>query len=98
MLTGLTSMSVGDLIANIRDFVFLAGILILGWKARALIQPAIDFFNNAQTTMTRANQHFDVMEEGMSTLLTNHLKHIESDLAKLTGREVVAHEDDLAGA
>jgi hypothetical protein len=96
-MSGLATLSVGELITALRDASFFVGILVLGWKARGIIQPAIAFFDDAKKTMDRANEHFEVMESGMSTLLTNHLKHIEADLAKLTGRESVAQEDNSAG-
>lgn len=87
-----SSMTVGDFIAIVKDVTIGISVLTLGWKARALIQPVIDFFKTASSTMRRANQHMFAMEAAMNTLLTNHVAHIEKDLASLVGRRIVNHE------
>ena len=81
-----STVTLGQVISNLKDGAFVVGIVVLGWKARGLVQPAIDFFN-------RAVKHMDVMEQGvgslqigMNTLLSNHLSHIEEDLRVLSGR------------
>lgn len=83
---GFTQMPVGELVTTVRDVVFFISILVAGWKLRAVVQPAIDFLVTAKDTMSRANEHMDVMEAGMQTLLSNHLTHIEADLGRLSGR------------
>jgi hypothetical protein len=82
-----STMTVAELVSTLRDAGFFIGLCVVGWKARGLIQPLVDFF-------TRAQKHMDVMEAaatslqtGMTTLLSNHLSHIESDLRTLSGRK-----------
>lgn len=78
-MTPISQMTIGEAISSIRDITLVFGVLVIGWKARSWVQPAIDFFNNANTFM------FDVRRD-MQTLLTNHLSHIEADLKHMSGR------------
>ncbi len=75
-----TTLTVGAVISAIRDIGFIAGLVVFGWKVRDWVQPLVKFFE-------RADKHMDIMESGMNALLTNHLKHIETDLRTLTGRK-----------
>jgi hypothetical protein len=79
------NMTVGELVATIRDASFIVGILVFGWKARDIIQPLIDFFKEAKATMSRANKHMTIMERNVSLLMSNHLKHIAADLHTISG-------------
>jgi len=78
-------MTVGDIVATIRDASFIIGVLVFGWKARDFVQPMIDFFKEAKSTMERANIHMDAMERNIHTLMTNHLAHIGADLHSMSG-------------
>lgn len=78
-MTPISQMTVGEAISSIRDITLVAGVLILGWKARSWVQPVIDFFDNANKFMVD-------MRHDMQTLLNNHLSHIESDLRHMTSR------------
>lgn len=93
-MTNLGQMSVGELVSTLKDIGFFVAFVIAGWKARAIVQPAIDFFVTAKATMERANEHFVIVEEGLETLLTNHVAHIEADIAKLAGRDIT-HQDQI---
>lgn len=82
-----STVTLGQTISTLKDGAFIVGIVVLGWKARGLVQPLIDFF-------ARAKQHMEIMETGMTglridvtTLLNNHLSHIEQDLKTLSGRK-----------
>lgn len=73
------SLTLGQVSSALRDFS-IVGVLVIGaWKARGFYEVAANFFE-------RMTKHMDVMETGMSTLLTNHLAHIEADLKTLSGR------------
>jgi hypothetical protein len=85
-MVDLSKVSLGDVIQYARDGAVIVSILVFGWKARAFIQPAIDFFEEAKATMERANKHFTIVEERFELLMENHLKHISQDLAHLSGR------------
>lgn len=74
-----SSLTLGQISSAVRDFTVVGILLTTAWKARGWYEHAVNFF-------TRFNKHMDAMESGMNTLLTNHLTHIEADLAKLTGR------------
>jgi len=74
-------LTFGEISSAVKDFAIVALIIKLAWSSRGIYEHGKAFFQ-------RCVQHMDFMEIGMKTLLENHLKHIEADLAKLTGREV----------
>lgn len=78
--------TLGEVSSAIRDFSIVAVLITAAWKARGLYEDGVKWFQ-------RWNRHMEVMEQGqtqlltgMETLLGNHLKHIEADLAQLSGR------------
>lgn len=75
-----------QLISELRDAAFIIGISVVGWKARSIVQPIIDFFK-------RVTRHMDVMEQGMTTILNNHLYHMEADLRVIANRH--KREDEV---
>ena len=79
-------MTVGELFSTLRDAGFFVGLCVVGWKARGLIQPLINFFERAQKHMDVVEVGVGNLQTGMNTLLTNHLSHIEQDLKTLSGR------------
>jgi len=83
----LSQMQVGELISTIRDAVFILGVPYLGWRARAWVQPGIDFFKRANKFFELGETHMQKVEAGMQVLLNNHLSHIQSDLGHISGRE-----------
>jgi hypothetical protein len=80
------TVTLGQIISSLKDLGFIVGTCILGWKARSLVQPAIDFFKRAQTHMETMENGVGALQTGMNTLLNNHLSHMESDLKLLSGR------------
>lgn len=92
MSLDVSSASVENLISTLKDLGFFVGILVVGWKSRALIQPAIDFFSTAKSTMSRLDRHMLFMETSVNALVGNHMAHIEADVAALVGRRIVNHE------
>jgi hypothetical protein len=79
MLFDPAQLTLGQVSSAIRDFT-VVGFLVGGaWKMRGFFEGGKNFFKRLTT-------HMDIMETGMSTLLTNHLAHIEEDLKKLSGR------------
>ena len=81
-----STMTVNTLLSGIRDIILIVSVLGIGWKIRAFVQPAIDFFKGIKDHLVRSAKHMDMMETSMSLLLTNHLTHIEADLKSLSGR------------
>ena len=76
-------LTLGQVSSTLRDFTVVGVLLTVAWKSRGWYDLATSFFQ-------RLIHHMDLMEQGMSTLLTNHLTHIEKDLDKLTRRQVRA--------
>lgn len=83
----ISQMQVGELISSVRDMVFVLGVPYLGWKARAWVQPGIDFFKRANKFFDLGETHMQKVEVGMQVLLNNHLSHIQSDLGHISGRQ-----------
>lgn len=83
------SLTLGQVSASLRDFTVVGVLLALSWKTRGIYEDAKDFFERLTT-------HMDTMEGGMHQLLTNHLHHIESDLKKMTHRQVRANSFEQA--
>jgi hypothetical protein len=88
--TQTVTLTITEYIAALRDTAFVVGLSILGWKARAWIQPVIDFFKQVKIFIARANEHMNrvengmsAMENGMNILLDNHMKHVQASLEKL---------------
>jgi hypothetical protein len=80
MLFDPSQLTLGQVSSTLRDFTVVGVLLTVAWKTRGVYEHAKNFFERLTT-------HMDVMEEGMQTLLTNHLTHIEKDLKTLTGRK-----------
>jgi hypothetical protein len=74
-----SQLTLGQVSSTIRDLSIVAVLIGTAWKARGLYEEGVAFFK-------RCTRHMDIMEVSMNMLLTNHLSHIEKDLAKLTGR------------
>lgn len=91
-----SAATIGSLASTLRDAAFFVGILVAGWKARDIVQPAVDFFKESKTLMVRANLHMSKMEDSMSLLLNNHLPHMAEDIKRLQhGRKT--DEESAAG-
>jgi len=81
-----STVTIGQVVSTLKDLGFIVGTCVVGWKARALVQPAIDFFNRAVSHMDKMESSVTSLQSGMSTLLNNHLSHIEADLKTISGR------------
>ncbi len=77
------SLTLGQVSSALRDFTVVGVLLSLAWKTRGFYETAKNFFQRLTT-------HMDTMERGMSTLLTNHLPHMEQELKMLAHRQVRA--------
>lgn len=88
-------ITLGQISSSVRDFAIVGTLVGLSWKARGAYEAVTQFF-------TRTMKHMDVMESGMTTLLTNHLAHIETAVERmslhqariLSGDEVIHVVDD----
>lgn len=77
------TLTLGQVSSALRDFTIVGVLLTGAWKARGLYERGKNFFQRLTT-------HMDVMESGMSTLLTNHLPHMEQELKMIAQRQVRA--------
>lgn len=73
-------MTIGQLASTLRDLTAVVSMVVIGWKTRDWFQPIFDFFKRANNFMTS-------MERNMDILLNNHMRHIESDVRRMSGRE-----------
>lgn len=62
------------------DLALPSLLITLAWKSRGL-------YDDAKSFLTRAVTHMDVMEKGMTLLLSNHAPHIEAYLRTIAQRE-----------
>ncbi len=81
------TLTLGQVSSALRDFTVVGVLLTVAWKTRGLYEAAKNFFQRLTT-------HMNVMEQGMHTLLHNHLAHIETDLRTMTHRQVRASESE----
>lgn len=84
-----SQLTLGQVSSALRDFTVVGVLLAASWKARGLYEHLTAFFQRLTT-------HMDLMERGMTTLLTNHMTHIERDLGKLARRQVRATDVESA--
>jgi hypothetical protein len=73
------SLTLGQISSVARDFTIVGVLLTSAWKIRGV-------YENVKSFFSRLTAHMDIMENGMRTLLSNHLHHIEKDLKILSGR------------
>lgn len=78
------NLEVTTILGWLREVTIITGVVIFGWKARGALQPAIDFVDDIRAFMLESREFMKVVQ-------TNHLKHIEQYLAKLSNSEI---EDD----
>jgi hypothetical protein len=74
-----SQVTFGQISSTIRDFTIVSVLVAAVWKARGVYERGVHI-------LERMIKHMDTMEAGMNTLLTNHLHHIETDLAELRKR------------
>jgi hypothetical protein len=80
-----SALTIGQISSSLRDFAFVGGVITVVWKGRGVYETVKGFFQ-------RTVEHMDKMEEGMQSLLSNHLFHIEKDLRNMASRQVRATE------
>jgi len=84
------SLTLGQVSSAIRDFA-IVGFLVGGaWKARGLFESGKRFFERLTTFMDTVESDSAYIRQGMHTLLTNHLTHMETDLRKMAHHQVRA--------
>lgn len=87
-----STVTLGQVISNLKDGAFIIGIVVLGWKARGIVQPLINFFEASTKHMLVMEQGIILLQTGMNTLLTNHLPHLEQELKAISSRRTRANK------
>lgn len=80
-----SALTLGQVSSTVRDFSIVGTLVVVVWKTRGVYEAASNFF-------VRTMKHMDTMETFATTVVDNHLKHIESDLRKMVRRQVRATE------
>lgn len=75
-----TFTSASNLFGIARDIFIIGAVIKVGWKARDLVQPAIEFFKDVRTFMVIVTGHMGQLEKDMQILLSNDLEHMNSYL------------------
>ena len=83
-------LTLGQVSSALRDFTVVGVLLTVAWKTRGFYETVKNFFERLTTFMDVMENDSAFIKEGMQTLLTNHLTHIEADLRKMTHRQVRA--------
>lgn len=79
-------LTLDQIFAYGRDLTIAGTVLTLGWKSRGVWEKCQSFLDRIETFMGR-------MEQGMETLLTNHMEHIEKDI-RVLARHIRPEEID----
>lgn len=67
------AISVGQVLSMVRDGGLIVGVLTIVWKARGWLEASLQFLD-------RVTKHMAFVEATLTTLTTNHLRHIQQDL------------------
>src|SRR6266478_2510376 len=85
-----SGITLGQVSSTIRDFSIVGTLVVMAWKARGVYESVSQFFD-------RTLKHMNTMEMFATTVVDNHLKHIEDSLKQmsdnqeriLSGRDVI---------
>lgn len=77
------ALTLGQVSSVLRDFTVVGVLLTIAWKSRGIYEDAKNFFK-------RLTHHMDFVETSLTTLLTNHLTHLEADIRKIARHQVRA--------
>lgn len=80
-------LTLGQVSSALRDFTVVGVLLTIAWKTRGVYEQVKNFFERLTTFMDTMEEQSTFISEGMRTLLSNHLTHIEADLKSISGRE-----------
>lgn len=80
-------LTLGQVSSALRDFTIVGVLVTLAWKARGVFEAGKNFFERLMTFMNTVEADSAFIREGMQTLLSNHLTHIEADLKAIAGRK-----------
>ncbi len=89
-----SQITLGEVSSTIRDLSVVVGIFGIAWKSRGWLEAAKKFFERLTTFMDTVENDSAYIRQGMHTLLSNHLTHIEADLKKMTHRQVRATDEE----
>lgn len=80
-----SQVTIGELSSAVKDYGIFITVVVVGWKARAIVQPCIDFvkkvsefIDKVDTRFERADKFMVNMDANMDLLLNNHLSHLKN--------------------
>jgi len=85
-----SQLTLGQVSGTLRDFTVVGVLLTIAWKSRGVYETVKAFFERLTKFMVTMEADSAFVRDGMKTLLSNHLTHIEADLRKMTHRQVRA--------
>lgn len=88
-----SQLTIGQVSSTIRDFTIVAVLLRLAWGARGAYSAAMEFIQRLKRFMVRMEKNSKLTNAKLDLLLSNHLKHIEGDLAVLAERKVAPKQE-----
>lgn len=80
-------LTLGQVSSALRDFAVVGFLFTVAWKSRGVWEHVKKFFERLTTFMVRMENDSAFVRQGMQTLLSNHLTHIEADLKALAARK-----------
>jgi hypothetical protein len=82
-------ITLGQISSTARDLSIVGTLIVIAWKARGVYEAAANFFK-------RTSNHMDAMEIFAKTVVDNHLRHIERDIARIARQQVRATDSEQA--
>lgn len=89
-------LTLGQVSSALRDFTIVGVLLTAAWKARGGYELVKNFFERLTKFMASMEADSAFIRQGMQTLLSNHLTHIEADLRNMAHRQVRASHAEQA--
>jgi len=73
--------AISQVLSWVRELSIISFICVFGWKARGIYGDITDFTKEVR-------KHMRFMNKFARVVVENHLRHIEADMAALSGRPV----------
>lgn len=80
-----SQVTIGELSSAVKDYGIFITVVVVGWKARSVVQPCIDFVKKVSEFIDKVDARFEradkfmvSMDTNMDLLLNNHLSHLKN--------------------
>lgn len=81
-----SALTVGQVLSDLRDISLILGMLALVWKARGAFDAVCNFTKRITEHMDSMDLFAKDMKQALSSIVNNHLRHIEYDMKTVAGR------------